>query len=129
MQRIFIIDDDELYQLVLKRTIKKLKNEVEITSYWNGEEALDAFVNIFMGGGELPTVVFLDINMPVLDGWQFLEGLGKIKPDIQNKLSLYLISTSLDVADKQKAMHSNMIKQFLTKPLSKETLEAILQRD
>ncbi len=126
MKTVLIIDDDELYQLVLKRTIRKVAPETNIVSCWNGEEALDTFATMFMDNTPLPDVVFLDINMPVLDGWQFLDGLEKIKPNAGELFSIYMISTSLDFTDRQKATKSHTIKKFLTKPLEKHTLEEIL---
>lgn len=126
MKKVFIIDDDELYQLVLKRIVKKVVPAAEVVSFWNGEEALEAFTNIISNNDALPDVVFLDINLPVLDGWQFLEGLEGLKPDIRHELPVYMISTSLDYTDKQKAQNNSIVRRFLTKPLSKEEVAEIL---
>lgn len=123
MEKIFIIDDDEMYQMVLRRTIGKINKGIEICSYWDGEEALNAVMNMFENNEKKPALVFLDINMPVLDGWQFLEELEKYKPDVREHLNIYMISTSLDSNDRQKALQNKNVKELLTKPLSIQTLK------
>ncbi len=127
MKTIFIIDDDNMYQMLLTRTIRKINDRLNIVSLTNGEEALDHFKKLFAQNGQLPDLVLVDINMPVLDGWQFLDDLEAIRPGFKNEIPFYLISTSLDENDKNKAQENEYIRDFIIKPLPIEWLEKILK--
>ena len=114
-----------MYQLVLKRSIKKVNPSIEITSFWNGELALESFRKIVDSNESFPSVVFLDINMPVLDGWQFLSGLDKMVAGNEHNVSIYMISSSLDLNDKNRALSNRFVKDFLIKPISLEILKEL----
>ena len=127
MKTIFIIDDDNMYQMLLSRTIRKINDQLNIVSFTNGEEALEHFKELFNQNSTLPDLVLVDINMPVLDGWQFLDDLEIIRPGYKNEIPVYLISTSLDENDKNKAQENEYIRDFIIKPLPTEWLDEILK--
>ncbi len=127
MKTIFIIDDDNMYQMLLSRTIRKINDQLIIVSFTNGEEALEHFGELFEQNSSLPDLVLVDINMPVLDGWQFLEDLEIVRPGYKNEIPVYLISTSLDENDKNKAMENKHIRDFIIKPLPTDWLEEVLK--
>lgn len=127
MKTIFIIDDDNMYQMLLSRTIRKINDQLNIVSFTNGEEALEHFKELFNQNSTLPDLVLVDINMPVLDGWQFLDDLEIIRPGYKNEIPVYLISTSLDENDKNKAQDNEYIRDFIIKPLPTEWLDEILK--
>ena len=127
MKTIFIIDDDNMYQMLLSRTIRKINDQLNIVSFTNGEEALEHFKELFNQNSTLPDLVLVDINMPVLDGWQFLDDLEIIRPGYKNEIPVYLISTSLDENDKNKAQENEYIRDFIIKPLPTDWLDEILK--
>jgi CheY-like chemotaxis protein len=123
---IFIVDDGVFCQFVLKKRIENISEHAEVKSLMNGMEALDSFKEILEQNGQLPNVVFLDINMPILDGWDVLDALVKLKPDINKYVDIYLCSTSLHAGDKIKAEKYNIIKGFLIKDIEDDILERII---
>ena len=130
MKKIYIIDDDDIYQMILRRIISKINPVIKIESYGTGQLGLDALIETHISNQPFPDVIFLDINMPVLDGWQFLEGLASyFKPEMNIDLNIYMISTSIDEKDKTKALENYFIKDFLNKPVLVETLKIIINND
>ena len=126
MKTIFIVDDDEMYQMLLKRVIKKVGAEVDVLSFFNGDLALEAFKSALKAGTGLPNIIFLDINMPVLDGWQFLEEYELLKDKVVLQPDIYMISSSLDDRDKSMALKNTSIKDFLRKPITLQLLQEII---
>lgn len=115
-----------MYQLILKHLLLKANPNIEIEQYKNGAVALDEFERIKRGHGVLPDIVFLDINMPVIDGWQFLERIELVMPGLGAMVNIYMISTSLDARDKDKALANKNIKEYIYKPATMEQLEEIV---
>ena len=126
MKYLFIIDDDEMYQLILKRNIRKINPDINIISYLNGQEAIDSFKEIIISNQPIPDVVFLDINMPVLDGWQFLEEYEKIRHNINSNVDIYIASSSINEMDMKKALEYSVVKDYVTKPVTSSLLKDIL---
>ena len=73
---------------------------------------------------ELPDVIFLDINMPVLDGWQFLDQFSSM--GLLREFRLYVVSSSIDPADKYKASSYPVVSGYLTKPIKPAQLQALM---
>ncbi len=73
------------------------------------------------------TVLLLDINMPAMSGWDFLERFESTESDIKKHLTIYLLSSSIDQHDKERAEANKHVKDFLTKPFRKEMVEVILR--
>lgn len=113
---IFSIDDDQLQIMINKILIQKIDSKFNISLFNNAQEALDKIIS------EDPQIIFLDLNMPEMNGWDFLDELQRmnIKSDV------YILTSSVDLNDKKKAEKYENVKGYLTKPLSKETLEPIL---
>ncbi len=124
---IFIIDDDMFFQFILRKRIENLSGHEEVRSLMNGLEALNSFKEILEQNGQLPHIVFLDINMPLLDGWQLLDALLELKPDIDKYVRIYLCSTSLDASDKMRAEKYHIIKEFLIKDINDDVLDKIVK--
>ena len=119
---ICIIDDDDIYQFASKRIIQKFDSSIKVIAYRNGMEAMTAFTKFIQMNKALPDVILLDINMPIMDGWQFMEEYSKIKSGVGNDVHIYITSSSLDINDVKRAEASEGVKGFLSKPLSIETI-------
>ncbi len=122
---IFIIDDDRIYQLVMAKTMQRLDASVQVNSYLDGSDALEAIAGNLAKGVPLPELIFLDINMPNMDGWDFLDRFLGLVPEPATRI--YLTSSSVAFEDKHKAMLYPSIKQFLIKPIPKETLIEVMK--
>lgn len=124
---ICIIDDDEVYQFTVTKNIQSQKLAKKILVFSDGEEALQ-FLTANIGDNDaVPDVIFLDINMPIMDGWQFLEKYIHLKPRIGKKVTLYMVSSSVDPADTQRAKAIEEISDYIIKPITPEQLKVIVE--
>ncbi|WP_437372784.1 response regulator [Maribacter litoralis] len=124
---ISIIDDDELYKYALRRMLRKLKiNELGIIEFSNGVEAIDFYNKRIMEGGELPDVIFLDINMPLMDGFQFMMEYIGLKDRLDKKAEIFMCSSSINSSDVQNAEEIEDITEYITKPFKFEKIHEIL---
>lgn len=126
MKTIYIIDDDNLYQLLLKRSIEKLNPATKIVPFKNGAEAWEYIEERLAMGQAMPDFLLLDINMPVMDGWQFLEVLQQKKEQFDPMLCIYMISSSIDQNDRSAAMGNPLIRQYISKPVPVDVLTKII---
>lgn len=97
---IYIVDDDAITIFGIKKILKRTVNYDTIHEFENGARALNSIVQNYKNSGTTPDVIFLDLNMPIMDGWQFLEGLLKIP--INKKLIINIVTSSIDPADAEK---------------------------
>ncbi|MDX2283671.1 MAG: response regulator [Bacteroidia bacterium] len=123
--RICIVDDDWIYQLVIRRMIEKQTPPPQVLTYSNGQEAIDALRAAAADADALPDVLLLDINMPVMDGWEFMDEYLQLKSSLVKPLRIYIISSSIAPQDHEKARSYADISGFLTKPVTEETLERL----
>ncbi len=121
-----IIDDDLIYQYTITKTIKiyDLANEVMVFS--DGEEALDFFIRNLDSSENLPDIILLDINMPIMDGFQFMEEYIKIKPRVGKKILIYMVSSSVDSKDIDRAKRICEISDYIIKPIKPGELISIV---
>lgn len=127
IETICIIDDDEIYQLFTKKSILRINDRYEILSYINGRDAMQGLQQRLDAKSEMPDLILLDINMPVMDGWQFMESFLAVLPQIDKKITIYIVSSSIAPSDKEKAHSYASIAGFISKPLDVETLQKLLQ--
>lgn len=121
---VLLVEDDPITIMVCERIIKMTLFAERVTSCQNGKIALDYLLSI-KENGAVPKIVFLDINMPVMNGWDFLSELDKVKSDFKEVPCIYLLSSTVDPEDYRKAKDFLLVKDFISKPLSKEALDKI----
>lgn len=126
MRKICVIDDDHMYQVIIKRLIMKIDADAKLMTFKNGADALDGFKTLLANDPLLCDVILLDINMPLMDGWQFLHAIENILPGIGNSIDIYVVSTSLDGRDKEKALADKNVKGYISKPIPTEILTRIV---
>lgn len=120
---ICIIDDDKIYQFLLRKIINIVNPEIKIHSYYNGSEAIKAFEKI----DSCCHIILLDLNMPKMDGWEFIEAYQKMKTDFRSIPKIYISTSSISENDKIKANSYPMVKGYLTKPITVKIIEEIIQ--
>lgn len=119
-----IIDDDPIFVFGAKRMMQLAGFCSSFMVFNDGKKALDGLSAIVASGKSLPELILLDLNMPVMDGWQFLDEFTKIK--INKKITLYIVSSSIDIEDFKKAETYEVVSNYIVKPITMETLQIIL---
>lgn len=122
-----VIDDDPTNNLICEFVIKKKVPGAEVGIY-NDPEAGLSFVEKLETSTEnesFPIVLFLDINMPSMTGWEFLDAFKKIDPEIQKRFRIYMLSSSVEDFSEQAIIYP-FVKNFLSKPLSKDHMDMVV---
>lgn len=122
---IWIIDDDPIYQSIMKKIILKSELFSSILSFTNGKKAIKALKNSIENQIDFPNIILLDIEMPVLDGWEFMEEVKLLDPQIINKIKIYISSSSIALEDRERAKNTPIILGYLCKPISLEDIKKI----
>lgn len=123
----WIIDDDPIQIFVATMNLQKIKFSQNIHSVNNAKNALEE-LKIFTSANDknFPDLIFLDINMPQMDGWQFLEEFEKFS--WEKKVAVYLLTSSIDPLDSKRAKTYKSIQGFLLKPVNQENLLKIREK-
>lgn len=121
---VMLIDDNELDNFVNKKLIENEHFAGQVLIQPSGISALE-YLKKQTAGSEIPDVVFLDIMMPNMDGFGFLEEFEKLTEDVKKKSKIVMLSTSESFKDLNKANQNKYVYKFLNKPLSKSVLDAL----
>lgn len=125
LDKILCVDDDAITLMLCKKVIIKTGFSKETVTAQNGEEALKYFDNIAENSDNttLPQLIFLDLNMPILGGWEFLDIFSEPKYSSFNKTKIVVLSSTIDPEDLEKAKKYPMVIDFLSKPISVSMLD------
>lgn len=124
-KKIYIIDDDPIYKLVTKKLIENTKLFSHTKEFSNGSEAYEYFEST----EDIPEVILLDLEMPEMDGWEFLTEFCRLEKQLNKESTIYIASSSIAIEDKEKAKKFKCVKAFLSKPINLEKLETIANQD
>ncbi|WP_044400691.1 two-component system response regulator [Lacinutrix sp. Hel_I_90] len=122
-----IIDDDKVYVNLVKKIIETKKLCENLMVFRDGKQSIDYFEALMenMKEDRIPEIIFLDLNMPVMDGWEFLERFTKIKNKFNKVITLYVVSSSINPLDVNRAKSLSSVKDYLIKPINITELENI----
>lgn len=122
-KQFIIVDDDHFSNLLSKIVLGKLFEAVEVTDFLLPELALD-YIKTEFEYNQLTekTTLFLDINMPTLSGWEFLNMFDNFSESVKNNFQIYMLSSSIDPADIHRAKQNPLVIDFIEKPLNKGVL-------
>ena len=121
-----IVDDDPFNNTIYSIIIKTALGEVDIKTFTQPEEGLKFIQNKYV---QSHTILFLDLNMPTLTGWEFLEEYEKFNEELKKQISIYLLTSSIDQRDKDKAKDNVYVKGFISKPLDSKTVISIAKKE
>ncbi len=124
LNHILLIDDDDITNFINERVIKRDNYANNITVMHSSEDALRYLSTITSNAK--PDLILLDINMPAMNGWEFIEEYKKIDASITKDIRLVMLTTSINPDDRMKALENSHIHDFKVKPLSTDILDEII---
>jgi CheY-like chemotaxis protein len=130
VKTVLLVDDDAITNYLHNRVLTKTdlaSSEIIIAN--DGQHGIETLLglNETLKNKNDKVVVFLDINMPVMDGWGFLKTLEENKEKINFTIHLYVLSSSINSDDQERAESNSLVTKYLKKPLSIEVIESLLQ--
>ncbi len=121
-KKLFLVDDDDIFRLAADVLIKTYQVAEEVVQLENGLEAYDALMALEHNPEELPELIFLDINMPVMNGWELLEELKRGPAIIRNTIQIHILTSSIAPEDLNLSKTYEFIDGYITKPLTEKDL-------
>lgn len=129
---VFLVDDDAIVKMVASKILKNIGFENTISQFENGKTALleikERISTQTLLTGTDPILLLLDINMPVMDAWEFLDEFSQLDQEVKDHFLISIITSSIDSSDQKKAYSYPDVKDFITKPLSGKHVTDFLSR-
>ncbi len=123
-----LVDDNKVDNFFHERVIKKYNPAIKVITKESAEEGLDYLRNKDCDQDNHPDIIFLDINMPGMNGWEFLEEYKNLDKNLQCRLIVIMLTTSKNPDDIEMAKKHNILSGFKTKPLDKEILDKVFEK-
>jgi CheY-like chemotaxis protein len=124
---ISIIDDDSIYKFTIIKTIESVNIAKKIHVFNDGEEGLRFLTNNIEKEDDLPDVIFLDLNMPYMDGWEFLEEFAQLKSKLPKEIVIYVVSSSVSELDIERAKEISDVAAYMVKPITTDKFKTLIQ--
>lgn len=122
------VDDDEIYQYTIARSVRTHALAKKTLIFGDGEQAIGYLADNATNAEELPDIIFLDINMPIMDGWHFMEEFITLKPRINKQIVIYMITSSVDPIDYDHARRISEISDYIIKPIKPQMLKDLVEK-
>lgn len=129
MKNICVIDDDKIYQYLTSRVISDTLHTKDIGFFSNGLDAFNYLSKNSTDQKKLPDVIFLDLSMPVMDGWSFLKNFTAIQTKLVKKIPIYIVSSSIDPVAIEKFKSLEHVTDFISKPMTKDAFLKIMHKN
>jgi CheY-like chemotaxis protein len=120
INNLVIIDDDDIYLFLTRKAISESNIPVTITTFSNGKDAIEFLKSTCSIKELLPEVIFLDLTMPVMDGWGFLEEYSRIQESLAKQIRIYVVSSSISPHDIERARSFEMVTDYIIKPVTRD---------
>ena len=120
-----LVDDDEIFQLIASKLFELCAPQFEIKKFFNGDEILEHLKLNLTYTRAIPDIILLDINMPMMDGWMFMEEFARLKDQINKTVRIYMVSSSIDPKDVDRANLNPSIMEYVCKPITAALVKRI----
>ncbi|MFM7017150.1 MAG: response regulator [Bacteroidota bacterium] len=127
MRRYLLVDDDTIFNFLHTEVIKTVDSSAHIDLFNASPEGLQFLEEALEGKGEMPHFLFLDIRMPEMDGFEYLDALMNYPIEKFKDLRIYVLSSSLAERDKEKSLAYPIVTGFIEKTLTIEKLKSIIE--
>ena len=124
-KRFIIVDDDELDIRLCKLHIKHTVQQMETVACTMPEEGLNYILKVYDDGVSVPSILLLDVNMPTMNAWEFLEKFYAFDQKIKDQITIYILSSSVDQRDQDKAAINKYVKGYLIKPITADVIKKL----
>jgi CheY-like chemotaxis protein len=124
-KNILLVDDDEVFHLLSSRLLKQLGITKGVHSVRNGREAINFISKNDFAAASGPDVIFLDLNMPIMDGFSFIEAFKKMEIPHKERIVIIIVSSSQDPKDLARAADLGIV-HYLTKPITEKEIKEVL---
>ena len=126
---VMLIDDNEIDNLINQKMIEAADITENIYTHTGAKSAIEFLKNLEkleeVGNDILPEVIFLDIDMPLMDGFQFLDEFDKLGSNTKEKCKIVMLTSSINPQDVNKSKKYDYVKKYINKPLSQQNLEKL----
>jgi CheY-like chemotaxis protein len=126
VKSIFLIDDDPIFVYLTRRIIASIDRQCKINEFTDGELAIRYLGEICDKPELLPDIIFMDISMPVMDGWEFLNEYSQLRPKIKKDIALFIVSSSISPQEVERSKGYSAVSDFLIKPLERGKIVEII---
>ncbi|SRR5258705_2361055 len=126
MKNVLLVDDDSIFNFLNKEILLRMGLVNDIHTALNGKQAIDLFNDYYGGSKPLPDLILLDLNMPIMDGFGFLEAFRKLDLPDKDQVKIVVVTSSNSQDDVRRANDLG-VSQYLTKPLEEHTLRKALE--
>jgi len=123
VQQIVLVDDNSIFCFIFQKLVEKYNNnQIKVIVFDNGQSALDFFLENKNESQSLPKLVFVDINMPIMNGWQLLDALEANNHPVLSRAPFFIVSSSDNDIDINKSKEYSFVKDYLNKPIDRSRL-------
>jgi two-component system, chemotaxis family, chemotaxis protein CheY len=121
-----VIDDDAINNKICRTVIEKIYVDADVNTFTDPILGFEYIVSEYSKKeNENNAILFLDINMPVMDAWEFLTLFDRLDDEVRNKITIFMLSSSVNKSDMERAMSNRNVSYYLIKPLTKESIKLI----
>lgn len=122
LKTLTLVDDDDIFVFLTKKVVEQTNLVDLIKVFGNGLDAINFIKENRDNVDVLPEIILLDLSMPIMNGWQFLEEFAKLNPSIGKKITIYICSSSISHDDITRAKSINEVSDYIIKPITKHKL-------
>ena len=127
LTNVLIVEDNEVDHFVMNKLIKTVHNYAKIITCYNGKFAIETLIHLKeTDAALLPQFIFLDLSMPVMDGWQFLDEFKRLNIDVAGRIKIYILTFSIFKKDLIRSYSYPFVTEFISKPVSLTHIRSLI---